>query len=168
MQLTDISLALKSGRSDVVPKLRSLLQENKNLKNQISDLQKQLAMKSENTSEIKSKVQSVNGIKFLGQTISGVANKELRNILDSYKEELGSGIILLLSTSEDKVSIIAGVTEDLTDRISAVDVVKLASEETGGNGGGGRRDMAQAGGEKPDKASQAISSVIRLIEKIRL
>ena len=90
--------------------------------------------------------------------MSNLENSNLREILDSYKKQIISGIILLINVSPSKVNLICGVTPDLISQFSAVDIVKEASKATGGKGGGGRPDMAQAGGLDPEKGSEAIES----------
>ena len=89
---------------------------------------------------------------FLAQTLKGVSGKDLRGLIDEHKARLGSGVILLVADTGDKAAVAAGVTDDLTGRISAVDLVRVAAEALGGKGGGGRPDMAQAGGSDPARA----------------
>ena len=93
--------------------------------------------------------ETVAGIPFLAQTLTGVSGKDLRGLIDEHKARLGSGVILLVADTGDKAAVAAGVTDDLTGRISAVDLVRVAAEALGGKGGGGRPDMAQAGGADP-------------------
>ena len=96
--------------------------------------------------------------------LTGVSGKDLRGLIDEHKARLGSGVILLVADTGDKAAVAAGVTADLTGRISAVDLVRVAAEALGGKGGGGRPDMAQAGGADPAKAPQAIAAARALLE----
>jgi alanyl-tRNA synthetase len=103
-------------------------------------------------------------VKYLGKVVTGVAPKELKGLVDAAKASLGSGVAAFVAVSEDgKASIVVGVTEDLTSRLSAVDLVRAGSEAIGGKGGGGRPDMAQAGGPDGTKASAAVDAVAAAI-----
>jgi alanyl-tRNA synthetase len=105
-------------------------------------------------------VRQVNGVKLMARAVAGIGVKELKGLADEGKKQLGSGVVALVATSEDgKASIVVGVTPDLTDRISAVDLVRKASEVLGGKGGGGKPDMAQAGGPDGAKAEDALKAV---------
>jgi alanyl-tRNA synthetase len=105
-------------------------------------------------------VRDVGGVKFLGKAISGVDPKDLKGLADEGKASLGSGVVALIGVSEDgKASAVVAVTEDLTGRFSAVDLVRIASAALGGKGGGGRPDMAQAGGPDGAKANEAVEAV---------
>ena len=95
-------------------------------------------------------------MKFLAQALEGVAAKDLRGLIDEHKKRLGSGAVLLIADTGGKAAIAAGLTEDLTKRFSAVDLVRAAAEAMGGKGGGGRPDMAQGGGPDASKAEAAI------------
>jgi alanyl-tRNA synthetase len=100
--------------------------------------------------------------------VTGVAPKELKGLVDAAKASLGSGVAAFVAVSEDgKASVVVGVTEDLTSKLSAVDLVRAASEAIGGKGGGGRPDMAQAGGPDGAKANAAIDAVLALDQMIR-
>jgi alanyl-tRNA synthetase len=92
-----------------------------------------------------------------------VSGKDLRGLIDAHKAELGSGVILLVADSDGRAAVAAGVTDDLTARISAVDLVRAAAAELGGKGGGGRPDMAQAGGNDPARAPEAIAAARDLV-----
>ena len=96
---------------------------------------------------------------FLGRVLEGVPAKDLKGIVDGMKQGLGSGVAAVVSVAEGKASIVIGVTDDVSTRFSAVDLVRVASAAVGGKGGGGRPDMAQAGGPDGDKAQAAIDAV---------
>jgi len=104
--------------------------------------------------------ETVNGVAFAGKAVTGVQPKDLKPLADDAKKQLGSGVVVFIGVSEDgKASAVVGVTDDLTARYSAVDLVRIASAALGGQGGGGRPDMAQAGGPDGSKAEAAIASV---------
>jgi len=105
----------------------------------------------------------VAGIAFLPQVISGVQGKDLPPLIDEMKARLGSGVVLLIADTGGKAAVAAGVTADLTDRISAVDLVKAAVEALGGKGGGGRPDLAQGGAKDTENAEAAIAAAEALI-----
>lgn len=108
--------------------------------------------------------ETIGGVAYFAQALSGVSGKELRGLIDEHKTRLGSGVILLVADTGGRAAVAAGVTDDLTDRISAVDVVRAAAEALGGKGGGGRPDMAQAGGSDPTKAPDAIAAARSLLQ----
>ena len=108
--------------------------------------------------------ETVAGVPFLAQTLTGVSGKDLRGLIDEHKARLGSGVVLLVADTGDRAAVAAGVTDDLTGRVSAVDLVRVAAEALGGKGGGGRPDMAQAGGADPKKAPEAIAAARALLE----
>ncbi len=96
---------------------------------------------------------------FLGKAVSGVAPKDLKSLADEGKKPIGSGVVVLVGEADGKASVVVAVTEDLTKKFSAVDLVRVASAAFGGQGGGGRPDMAQAGGPDASKAEEAIAAV---------
>jgi alanyl-tRNA synthetase len=149
---------LKVPVAEAESRLAALIEERKTLERQLAEAKRQLAMGG--GSEGGSTVQDVNGVKFMGKVMQGLAAKELRGLVDQGKSELGSGVVAFVAVSEDgKVGISVGVSADLTDRLNAVDLVRAGAEALGGSGGGGRPDMAQAGGPDADKADAAIEAV---------
>jgi alanyl-tRNA synthetase len=109
-------------------------------------------------------VETVNGVNFLGKVVTGVSPRDLKPLADEGKKQVGSGVVLFIGVGEDgKASAVAAVTEDLVGRFIAVDLVRAASGALGGAGGGGRPDMAQAGGPDGTKANDAIAAVKALI-----
>ena len=109
-------------------------------------------------------VKDLNGIKFLGKTVEGISPKDLKGLVDDAKKSLGSSIVAIGAISEDgKAGIVVGVSDDLTERFNAVDLVRAASEIVGGKGGGGRPDMAQAGGPNGQETARAIAHIESLI-----
>lgn len=133
----------------------ALIAHKKMLQKQISDLRLANATQSASTDEAK----DIGNVKFLSKILPGFPAKDLKPMADDLKQKVGSGVVVLISTEEDKASIVVAVTSDLTDRISAVDLVKIGAEALGGKGGGGRPDMAQAGGPNAAAANDAVSAM---------
>jgi alanyl-tRNA synthetase len=154
---------LLRARPDELPdRIRALLDERKAQGLEIAELRRRLALAG-GPAEAKGP-ETVAGIPFLAQSLTGVSGKDLRGLIDAHKARLGSGVILLVADTGEKAAVAAGVTDDLTPRISAVDLVRVAAEALGGKGGGGRPDMAQAGGADPARAPQAIAAARALLE----
>ncbi|WP_172330367.1 alanine--tRNA ligase [Mangrovicoccus sp. HB161399] len=162
--LTEAAGVLKAQADDVPARLQALLDERKALQNEVAQLRRDLAMGGGSAAGPETK--AIKGVTFLGQSLSGVSGKDLRPLIDAHKERLGSGVIVLIADADGKAAVAAGVTEDLTGRISAVDLVKAAAAELGGKGGGGRPDMAQAGGADASKAPEALAVVERMLEDL--
>jgi alanyl-tRNA synthetase len=152
---------LRARPEELPERIRALLDERKSQANEIAELRRRLAMAG-GPAEAKGP-ETVAGVPFLAQTLSGVSGKDLRGLIDEHKARIGSGAILLVADTGGKAAVAAGVTDDLTDRISAVDLVRVAAEALGGKGGGGRPDMAQAGGADPGKAAEAIAAARALL-----
>jgi alanyl-tRNA synthetase len=110
--------------------------------------------------------EQVNGHNFLGQVVEGLDPKSLRSTVDTMKQRVGSGIAALVAVNEGRASVAVGVTDDLSGQVSAVELVKVAVATLGGQGGGGRPDMAQGGGPDGSKAKEALDAVKRAIEKV--
>lgn len=161
------SLDLAAGVLKTTPELlpervKSLLDERKVMQNELDNLRKQLAMAGGGQAQVSTK--DVGGKPFLAQVLSGVSGKDLRGLIDEHKSNIGSGVILLIADTGDRAAVAAGVTDDLKTTISAVDVVRVAAEALGGKGGGGRPDMAQAGGASAKNSEEAIAAVEKLLE----
>ena len=154
--------ALKTGRAEVPERVRALLDERRQLQAELAELRRQQAMGGGGQSG--PEAEDVGGVKFLAQPLQGVSGKDLRGLIDQQKQRLGSGVVLLLADTGGKAAIAAGVTDDLTGRISAVDLVRAAAEAMGGKGGGGRPDMAQGGGPDPSKTGDAIRAARAVLE----
>jgi alanyl-tRNA synthetase len=137
------------------------LDERKKLERELSDAKKKLAMGGGGkTSGEAGDVRQVNGVKLLARAVSGIELKDLRSLADEGKRQVGSGVVAIVGLAEDgKAGIVVGVTDDLTSRFNAVELVKKAAEVLGGKGGGGRPDMAQAGGPDGSKAEAALKAI---------
>ena len=160
--LGDTSRLLKE-RSDAVPRrIEKMLSLQKSMEKEIEQLK--VKIDSRATETLEDAVQSIDGIKVLVKKVSVDTPAALRNLADRFKDKIKSGIIVLGSVSESKVLLIAVVTKDLLDRYHAGNIVKEISTVVGG-GGGGRPDMAQAGGTKPEKLDQALEKAYEVVKK---
>ncbi|KQW22433.1 alanine--tRNA ligase [Afipia sp. Root123D2] len=154
---------LRTTLDDMPARIATLLEERKKLERDLSDARKKLAMgggASAAGGDGGADIRTVADVKFLGRAVQGVDVKDLKSLADAGKKQIGSGVVALVATSEDgKASVVVGVTPDLTSRFSAVDLVRKASEALGGKGGGGKPDMAQAGGPDGAKANDALKAI---------
>ncbi|KAB0572969.1 alanine--tRNA ligase [Brucella pituitosa] len=158
-----IAGVLKTTPSEALERVNALVDERKKLERELTEARRQLAL-SGGASDGGSAVETVNGVNFLGKVVTGVSPRDLKPLADEGKKQVGSGVVLFIGVGEDgKASAVAAVTDDLVGRFSAVDLVRAASGALGGAGGGGRPDMAQAGGPDGTKASEAIAAVKALI-----
>jgi alanyl-tRNA synthetase len=151
-----IAEMIKSGRDEIEDKLEQILDRNRKLEKELEQLKGKLA--SAAGSDLAAGAVSVGDVKVLAAALEGADAKSLRETMDQLKNKLGSAVILLAATAGGKVSLVAGVTKDLTTKMKAGDLVKLAAEKVDGKGGG-RPDMAQAGGSNPDALPQALAIV---------
>ncbi|MBV2360778.1 alanine--tRNA ligase [Thalassococcus sp. CAU 1522] len=156
--LAQAALELKAQATDVPGRVKALLDERKALANEVAQLRRDLAMAGGTGQGGGVEARSVNGVKFVAQLLSGVSGKDLPPLIDEHKARLGSGAVLLIADTGGKAAVAAGVTDDLTGTLSAVDLVKAAVAELGGKGGGGRPDMAQGGGATAANAEAAIKA----------
>jgi alanyl-tRNA synthetase len=166
-RLKSVAATLKVAPGDVFARVEALLDERKKLERELSDARKKLALGggAAGAAGAPSENEVVAGVGFLGKSVTGVAPKDLKSLADAGKTSLGSGIVVFVGAGEDgKASVVVGVTDDLTKRFSAVDLVRVASAALGGQGGGGRPDMAQAGGPDAAKAADAIAAVKAALE----
>ena len=157
----DVAAVLKAPVAEVVERVKALSDERKKLEQEVANLRQQIAMGGGSGGGAQAK--EINGIPFLGQALQGVSGKDLRGLIDAHKNNLGSGVILLVAEEGGKVAVACGVTDDLTDKVSAVDVLKAAVVEVGGKGGGGRPDMAQGGGKDFAGAEAAIAAAEKVL-----
>ena len=159
--LAETALELKAQPADVPARVKSLLDERKKLENEVAQLRREMAMGG--GTDAGQEVSEINGLKFLAKVLSGVTGRDLPPLIDEHKSRLGTGAVLLIAEADGKVAIAAGVTEDATDRVDAVEMVKAAVSELGGKGGGGRRDLAQGGARDASNADAAIKAVEALL-----
>ena len=161
--LGQVAETLKAQPGEIVERVRALVDERRALQNEVAQLRRELAMAG-GGGQAAAEPEKVNGINFLAQSLSGVSGKDLPALIDEHKARLGSGAVLLVADAGGKAAVAAGVTDDLTGLVSAVDLVKAAVAELGGKGGGGRPDMAQGGGKDPGNADAAIAAAKSVIE----
>ncbi|MFN5998576.1 MAG: alanine--tRNA ligase [Paracoccaceae bacterium] len=154
-RLNDIAAIIKAPASELADRIRALFDERKALANEVAQLRREVAMGGKASGP---EAKEINGVKFIAQVLSGVSGKDLPALIDEMKARLGSGAVLLIADTGAKPAVAAGVTADLTAKISAVTLVKAAAEAMGGKGGGGRPDMAQAGGADIAQADAAIKA----------
>lgn len=154
-RLNDIAAIIKAPAAELADRIRVLFDERKALANEVAQLRRELAMGGKTAGP---DAKEINGVKFIAQVLSGVSGKDLPALIDEIKARLGSGAVLLIADTGAKPAVAAGVTSDLADKLSAVTLVKAAAEAMGGKGGGGRPDMAQAGGADIAQADAAIKA----------
>jgi alanyl-tRNA synthetase len=153
-----VAATLKTTPSEVLSRVESLVDERRKLERELTEARKQLALGGGGTGGAAN--ETVNGVTFSGKSVTGVQPKDLKPLADDAKKQIGSGVVVFIGIAEDgKASAVVGVTDDLTSKYSAVDLVRIASAALGGAGGGGRPDMAQAGGPDGTKADAAIAAV---------
>ena len=160
---------LKTAPDEVTSRVTALLDERKKLERELAEAKKALALAGgasggASSADIDAD-EEIGGVKFSGQVIEGLDAKELRGLLDQAKQRLGSGIAAICAVNDGKAAFAVAVTDDLTERFSAVDLVRAGVEALGGKGGGGRPDMAQGGGPDGDKAGEAIAAVKSMLAK---
>ncbi len=164
-KLRDLSGLLKTPSADVVSRVEALVEERRRLERELIDARKKLAMgggAAEGDAVVR-----IGEIQVLGRIVTGIAPKDIKGLVDEGKRAIGSGVVVIIGQSDDgKAGIVAGVTDDLVARINAVDLVKVGSEIMGGKGGGGRPDMAQAGGPDGASAPAALDAVKSRIQQL--
>jgi alanyl-tRNA synthetase len=156
--LATVAGELKTRAGDVPERVRALLEERRALAGEVAQLRRELAMAGGAAGQAGPEPREVRGVPFLSQVLSGVQGRDLPPLIDAHKTRMGSGAILLIADTGGKVAVAAGVTADLTGRVSAVDLVRAAVPALGGKGGGGRADMAQGGGSDIAGAEAAIKA----------
>ena len=158
-RLRDLAMLLKAPAADAGDRVAALLDERRKLERELTDARKKLAMGG-GGSGAPDAIRDVGGVKLFARSVTGVEMKDLKSLADEAKEKVGSGVVAIVGVAADgKAGVVIGVTKDLTDRFNAVDLVRIASEKLGGKGGGGRPDMAQAGGPNGAAADEALEAV---------
>ena len=162
-RVKSLATALKVQPAEVFSRVESMLDERRKLEKELAEAKRKLAMGGGDKGG-EDTVREVGDIRFIGRTLAGVDPKDLKGMADEFKTSLGSGVVTLIGVSEDgKASAVVAVTADLVGRFSAVDLVRVASVALGGKGGGGRPDMAQAGGPDGTQSDAAIEAVAALL-----
>jgi alanyl-tRNA synthetase len=156
---------LRTTLDEMPARIAALMEERKKLERDLAEARKRLAMGSgtsvgNGAAAGPAGVRQVGDIKLMARAVEGIEMKDLKSLADDGKKQLGSGVVAIVGvTADGKAGVVVGVTPDLTARFSAVDLVKVASEALGGKGGGGRPDMAQAGGPDGAKADAALQAI---------
>ncbi|WP_166037733.1 alanine--tRNA ligase [Sphingosinicella sp. YJ22] len=163
-RLREAAATLKASPDEVPARVAALIEERRRLERELAEAKKALAMGGGTAKEAAGPEQ-VAGTAFIGQVLDGIDPKQLRGLVDEAKGRVGSGVVALVAVNEGRASVAAGVTDDLTSRFNAVDLVRAAVAALGGQGGGGRPDMAQGGGPDGSKGEEALAAVRETITK---
>jgi alanyl-tRNA synthetase len=153
---------LRTSLDDMPARIAALMEERRKLERDLSDARKKLAMGGGTSASggVASDIRTIGDVKFLGRAVQDIEMKDLKSLADDGKKQLGSGVVAIVGvTADGKAGIVVGVTPDLTARLNAVELVRKGSEALGGKGGGGRPDMAQAGGPDGSKANAALDAI---------
>ncbi|PNQ98463.1 alanine--tRNA ligase [Azospirillum argentinense] len=157
--LTEAASVLKVRPEDVPSRLAALVDERRKMERELAELRRQVAMGGGAKADGGNEAKDIAGVKFAARVVEGLPAKDLKPMADELKKQVGSGVVVLIASNEGKASIVVGVTDDLTGKISAVDLVRVGAEALGGKGGGGRPDMAQAGGPDAALAPAAVKAI---------
>ena len=160
--INELSLALKTSKENLKERINSLILDKKYMEKKLVDLNKKINTSNISNKESENKV--INGIKVISKVLNTLPPRELKGLVDEFKKELVSGIVIIISTLDDKASLVIGVTKDVSDKFNAIEFTKAGVEVLGGKGGGGRPDMAQGGGPNYKKAEEAIDTILSLIK----
>ncbi|WP_114392018.1 alanine--tRNA ligase [Oleisolibacter albus] len=158
-RLLETAQALKVPAAEVPAKVAALVDERRKLEKELADLRRQVALGGGGAAQADGGAKEVGGIRFIGRVIPDLPAKDLKPLADEMKKQVGSGVVAVIATAEGKASVVVAVTEDVLAKVSAVDLVRVAAGALGGKGGGGRPDMAQAGGPDASKADVAIQEL---------
>jgi alanyl-tRNA synthetase len=156
----EAAAALKTSTSELPARVAQLSEERRRLEREIAEARKALALAGP-ARESADETRIISGVKTVLRVVEGVSAKDLKGLADDAKTGIGSGVVAFIAVADGRASLVVGVTDDLTSRISAVDLVRLGAEALGGKGGGGRPDMAQAGGPDGTKARDALDAIAR-------
>ncbi len=156
-RLKAVALALKTRPEDAAERVGALVDERRKLERDLAEARRSLAMGGGNGDD---QTRTVGDTKFLGRSVTGIAPRDLKGLVDDGKRTVGSGVVAIIGLSDDgKAGLVVGVTDDLTERFNAVDLVRKGAAALGGKGGGGRPDMAQAGGPDGTRAPEALAAI---------
>jgi alanyl-tRNA synthetase len=158
--------AIKTPIGELAGRVAQLSEERRRLERELAEAKKQLALAGPTKSGGDDGMETIAGLKAVLRLVEGVSPKDLKSLADGAKSQVGSGVVAFVAAADGKASIVAGVTDDLTGRISAVDLVRVAAEALGGKGGGGRPDMAQAGGPDNGNPSAALDAIRKKLAEL--
>jgi alanyl-tRNA synthetase len=163
--LHDVAMLLKAPEEDAGKRLASLIEESRKLERELREARRKLAMGGAASGSAQP-LEEIGGVKFFSRVVFGIAMNDLKSLADEAKLSVGSGVVAIVGVDSDgKAGIVVGVTPDLTERFDAVQLVRPAAAKLGGKGGGGRRDMAQAGGPHSAAADAALAAVGDLLRE---
>jgi alanyl-tRNA synthetase len=163
-RLREAAAALKVRPDEVPERVSALIEERRRLERELAEAKKKLALGGGGAAE--PAMRQIGSLKLMARSVEGVAPKDLRGLVDQGKRQVGSGVVAIVGINDGKAGLIVGVTDDLTSTISAVDLARLGSEALGGRGGGGRPDLAQAGGPDPSRAEEALKAIASRVEEL--
>ena len=163
-RLREVAGRLKVRPDEAVLRVEALIEERRKLERELAEAKKKLALGS--PGEGAPAMRKVGSVTLMARAVEGIAAKDLRGLVDQGKQQVGSGVVAIVGINDGKAGLIVGVTDDLTDRISAVDLVRIGSAALGGSGGGGRPDLAQAGGPDGSKADEALAAIAEKIGEL--
>jgi alanyl-tRNA synthetase len=166
-RLRQAAATLKAAPEDVPARVAGLVEERRRLERELAEAKKALALAGTCAVKPEQEIDQVGGHGFAAQVVEGLDPKALRGLVDEAKKRLGSGVAMVVATKDDRAAVAIGVTADLVASLSAVDLVKVAVAVLGGQGGGGRPDMAQGGGPDGDKADEAVAAVRAALEGVK-
>jgi alanyl-tRNA synthetase len=160
-RVREASELLKVTPDEMIERLAAIIDDRRKLERQLADAKRELALGGGGAGAAADQlIRELNGVKLLARVVHGVAPKDLRGLIDDAKKQLGSGIAAIVGVSEEgKAGLVVGVTADLTASYDAVELARIGAEALGGKGGGGRPDLAQAGGADGGKAEQALAAI---------
>jgi alanyl-tRNA synthetase len=157
----DAAATLKTNAAELPARVAQLAEERRRLERELGEAKKALALAGPVSGGTSGDAKTIAGINTVLRIVEGVSAKDLKSLADEAKAKLGSGVVAFVAVADGKASLVVGVTDDLKDRINAVDLVRLGAEALGGKGGGGRPDMAQAGGPDGTRAADALAAIER-------
>ena len=157
MALNETAELLKASPSDVPARVEALIEERRKLERDLVDIRRKMA--TGGGEDMANNIEYVGDIKFVPKSFEGIPAKDLKNLADDLKKQIGSGVVALVSNANEKASLVVGVTKDMTARLNAFDLVRVGSVALGGKGGGGRPDMAQAGGPNGKDGQVALNAI---------
>ena len=157
--LKEAAGVLRIAPAELPGRIAGLVEERRKLEREIAEIRKKLATGGGAANGNAVETKTISGIAFSGRVLEEVPGKDLKGIADEMKKQIKSGVIALVSTMDGKANVVVGVTDDLTGKISAVELVRAGSAAVGGKGGGGRPDMAQAGGPDAGSAAKALAAI---------
>jgi alanyl-tRNA synthetase len=163
-RLREVAAALKVRPEDAPERVQALVEERRRLERELAEARKKLALGGGGAAE--PAMRQIGRLKLMARAVEGVAPKDLRGLVDQGKRQVGSGVVAIVGINDGKAGLVVGVTDDLTETISAVELARLGSAALGGTGGGGRPDLAQAGGPDPSRAEAALKAIASRVEEL--